>query len=165
MKDEIYIHSLDGLKITRLAEGFVGSAYATGRENYPWVFVTMSGFTSPGTIGRYDFTAPPDKRWSIYRTTKLSGLQLDDFETQQVSSWNFFCISADDLVHQVWYNSKDGTKIPMFIVRHKSTAFDGTAPALQYGKKSYPFPAYPSLMPLTFDSRLWRFRYLDRSFL
>lgn len=135
MKDEIYLYSLDGLKITRLAEGFVGSAYVTGREQYPWLFVTMSGFTSPGTIGRYDFTAPPDERWSIYRTTKLSGLHLDDFETQQVSSWNLACTSAPDLVHQVWYNSKDGTRIPMFIVRHKSTAFDGTAPALQYGKR------------------------------
>ena len=35
---------------------------------------------------------------------------------------------------QVWYSSKDGTRVPMFIVRHKDTQFDGTAPALQYGK-------------------------------
>lgn len=37
-------------------------------------------------------------------------------------------------VIKVWYKSKDGTPIPMFIVRHKSTQFDGKAPALQYGE-------------------------------
>ena len=38
---------------------------------------------------------------------------------------------------QVWYESKDGTRVPMFVVRHKSTKFDGTAPAIQYGNESY----------------------------
>ena len=50
----------------------------------------------------------------------MNGLDPDDFESKQV-----------------WYESRDGTKIPMFIVRHKSTPFDGTAPALQYGEVSY----------------------------
>jgi prolyl oligopeptidase len=48
--------------------------------------------------------------------TKVNGLNPDDFESTQV-----------------WYESKDGTKIPMFIVRHKSTKFDGTAAAIQCG--------------------------------
>lgn len=42
---------------------------------------------------------------------------------------------------KVWYSSKDGTQVPMFIVRHKSTPFDGTAPAIQYG--SVLFLGYP----------------------
>lgn len=46
----------------------------------------------------------------------MKGLNPDDFESEQV-----------------WYDSPDGTKIPMFIVRHKSTPLDGTAPAIQYG--------------------------------
>jgi len=76
----------------------------------------MSGFNTPGTIARYDFTSPEKQRFSILRTTKVNGLNPDDFESSQV-----------------WYESKDGTKVPMFIVRHKSTEFDGTAPAIQYG--------------------------------
>jgi len=44
----------------------------------------MTGFTSPGTVGRYDFTAPQGQRWSIYQTTKVNGLNLEDFEAQQV---------------------------------------------------------------------------------
>jgi prolyl oligopeptidase len=35
----------------------------------------------------------------------------------------------------VWFNSKDGTKVPMFVVKHKDTKFDGTAPAIQYGTR------------------------------
>jgi hypothetical protein len=80
----------------------------------------MSGFNTPGTIARYDFTSPETQRFSILRTTKVNGLNPDDFESSQV-----------------WYESKDGTKVPMFIVRHKSTEFDGTAPAIQYGS-SFP---------------------------
>lgn len=81
----------------------------------------MSGFTSPSTVARYDFAAPEDQRWSILRKGRVSGLDLDDFESQQV-----------------WYESKDGTKVPMFIVRHKSTKLDGTAPVLQYGNDFLP---------------------------
>jgi prolyl oligopeptidase len=76
----------------------------------------MSGFNSPSTIARYDFAAPEDQRWSILRRGRVSGLDPDDFESQQM-----------------WCESEDSTKVPMFIVRHKSTKLDGTAPVLQYG--------------------------------
>jgi prolyl oligopeptidase len=62
--DEIYIYSLSGEKITRLAEdsvGSAGSAYA-GRDEYPWLFVYLNGFMSLATIGLYDFSAPDHKR-------------------------------------------------------------------------------------------------------
>lgn len=82
----------------------------------------MTGFANPGTIGRLDVekfnaTESLDLSWSIYHTTVVKGLQLDEFT-----------------VEQVWYDSKDGTKVPMFIVRHKSTKTDGSAPAIQYGE-------------------------------
>jgi prolyl oligopeptidase len=95
---------------------FVGVASIANREKQPHFFLTLSGFNTPGTIARYDFTAPETQHFSILRTTKVHGLNPDDFESTQV-----------------WYESKDGTKIPMFIVRHKSTKFDGTAGAIQYG--------------------------------
>ncbi|KAF8898147.1 prolyl oligopeptidase [Gymnopilus junonius] len=116
VKDEVYVYSHAGNEVVRLAEDFVGAAHVSGREKYSWFFVTLSGFTSPGTVGRYDFTIPEEQRWSIYRTTKVKGLNTEDFDASQV-----------------WYESKDGTKVPMFIVRHKSTKLDGTAPAIQYG--------------------------------
>ncbi|KAJ3506736.1 hypothetical protein NLJ89_g6702 [Agrocybe chaxingu] len=116
VKDELYVYSHEGKQLTRLAEDFVGAISVSGREKQSWFFTTMHGFTSPGTIGRYDFTAPEGQRWSILRSTELNGLDANDFEAQQI-----------------WFDSKDGTKVPMFVVRHKSTKCDGTAPALQYG--------------------------------
>ena len=56
------------------------------------------------------------KRWHKWLKINVKGLNGDDFNAEQV-----------------WYSSKDGTKVPMFIVRHKSTKLDGTAPAIQYG--------------------------------
>ena len=101
---------------------FVGAASIANREKQPHFFLTMSGFSSPGTIARYDFTSPETQRFSILRTNKVNGMNPDDFESTQV-----------------WYESKDGTKVPMFIVRHKSTEFDGTAAAIQYGSS---FPGF-----------------------
>jgi prolyl oligopeptidase len=82
---EIYIFSLSGEMICRVAEDSVGAADASGREEYPWLFIEIRGFTSPVTIGLYDFSAPENKRWSIYRTTVLNGLNPDEFEATQVS--------------------------------------------------------------------------------
>jgi len=47
----------------------------------------MTGFTTPGIVVKYDFTDPnEDKRWSVYRTTKVKGLDPNDFIAEQVSS-------------------------------------------------------------------------------
>ncbi|KAJ3496917.1 hypothetical protein NLJ89_g10419 [Agrocybe chaxingu] len=124
VKDELYVYSHQGKQLTRLAEDFVGAISVSGREKQSWFFTTMHGFTSPGTIGRYDFATPEGQRWSILRSMELNGLDANDFEAQQVDLFPGLT---------VWFDSKDGTKVPMFVVRHKSTKFDGTAPALQYG--------------------------------
>ena len=116
VKDEIYLYSKEGVRLTRLAEDFVGVASIGNREKQPHFFLVLCGFNTPGTIAFYDFTAPETQRFSILRKTKVTGLNPDDFEATQV-----------------WYKSKDGTKVPMFIVRHKSTKFDGTAAAIQFG--------------------------------
>ena len=73
-----------GTQVTRLAEDFVGSVSLSGREKQQWFFATLTGFTNPCSVARYDFTAPEDQRWSICMTTKLNGLNTDDFETRQV---------------------------------------------------------------------------------
>ncbi len=43
-------------------------------------------------------------------------------------------INPDDFViEHVFYNSKDGTRVPMYVARHRSTKLDGSNPALMYG--------------------------------
>ncbi|KAF8696533.1 hypothetical protein AX14_001525 [Amanita brunnescens Koide BX004] len=131
VKDEIYIYSKEGVQLTCLASDFVGSASIANREKQPHFFITLSGFTTPSTVAYYDFTLPETQRYSIIRTTKVQGLNIDDFEATQV-----------------WYNSCDGTKVPMFIVRHKSTKFDGTAAAIQYGYGGFAMSASPFFSPI-----------------
>jgi len=119
VKDEIYIHSLkDGKRITRLAQDFVGEAAIWGKREHPWFFATLTSFTNPSLLFQYRFDDALKKgqEWRPLRATEVKGLPPNDF----ISS-------------QVWYESKDGTKVPMFIVRHKDTPLDGTAPAIQYG--------------------------------
>ena len=43
-------------------------------------------------------------------------------------------VNPDDfIIEHVFYNSKDGTRVPMYVARHKSTKLDGNNPALMYG--------------------------------
>ncbi|KAH7890841.1 prolyl oligopeptidase [Phlebopus sp. FC_14] len=134
--DEVYLYSMTGSQITRIAPTFVGTAEVYGRRSIPDFFVSLTGFTNPGIIGRYNLDESlEDKRWSIYRATDVKGLKADDF-----------------IAEQVWYESKDGVKVPMFLVRHKSTKRDGTAPAIQYGYGGFSISINPSFTPsiLTF---------------
>ncbi|KIJ65569.1 hypothetical protein HYDPIDRAFT_174977 [Hydnomerulius pinastri MD-312] len=138
--DEVYLYSMAGEQITRIAPDFVGAAELYGRRSLPNVFISMTGFTNPGIIGRfnvddYESKASLNSAWSIYRTTHVKGLQAEEFTAEQV-----------------WYESKDGTRVPMFIVRHNSTKRDGTAPAIQYGYGGFSISINPSFSPaiLTF---------------
>ncbi|PCH41552.1 hypothetical protein WOLCODRAFT_89370 [Wolfiporia cocos MD-104 SS10] len=127
VKDELYVYDMAGTRLTRVAPEFVGSAHVSSRRKNAWFFASLTSFTTPGVVARYDFAeADEAKRWSIYRKTLVSGLNSDDF-----------------VADQVWYTSKDGTRIPMFIVYHKHTKLDGTASALQYGYGGFSIPVSP----------------------
>ncbi|TRM68664.1 prolyl oligopeptidase [Schizophyllum amplum] len=132
VKDELYVYSKEGKQLKRLAGDFVGAAGVVGYRNEPAFFVEMTGFNTPKTIGRYDFSEPEEeKRWSIFRSTSVRGINPEEFEATQV-----------------WYESKDGTKVPMFIVRHKSTPLDGTAAAIQYGYGGFSISINPFFSPM-----------------
>jgi prolyl oligopeptidase len=122
VKDELYIHDLySGRQLKRLAPDHVGTLAAYGRRKQHFFFAWLTGFDTPGIAARYDFAEPSggkaDGIWKVWRETKVGGLAGGGF-----------------LADQIWYQSKDGTKIPMFVVRHKDTPLNGTAPAIQYGR-------------------------------
>ncbi|KAG1807907.1 prolyl oligopeptidase [Suillus variegatus] len=134
--DELYLYSMEGKQLTRLAPGIRWCYRSQWPPSTVALFVFLTGFTNPGIVARYDFDEPgEDKRWSIYRSTIMERLVPDEFSAEQV-----------------WYESKDGTKVPMFIVKHKSTKSDGTAPAIQYGYGGFSISLSPSFSPtiLTF---------------
>jgi len=88
------------------AEGFGGKA--TDKET----FYAFTGFTTPTTIYRYDMTTGKS---TIFRQPKVD-FNPADYETKQV-----------------FYKSKDGTKVPMFITHKKGLKLDGNNPTYLYG--------------------------------
>ncbi|KAF9897310.1 hypothetical protein BX616_005827 [Lobosporangium transversale] len=80
------------------------------------LFIQFMSFLSPGTIYRYQFEEQAeDKRLSVFRQAKVKNFDADLFETKQV-----------------FYLSKDGTKIPMFITYKKGLKLDGDNPTFLY---------------------------------
>lgn len=102
VKDELYLHDLPtGQRVKRLGADLLGSIDSfSGRREHKEFWFSMTSFTSPGTVHRYDFTAEEGNERSIYREATVAGIKPQDFESTQV-----------------FYTSKDGTKVPMFITR------------------------------------------------
>ncbi|KZO94890.1 prolyl oligopeptidase [Calocera viscosa TUFC12733] len=144
VRDEVYLYDAAGTPVQRLAEEFIGTIESSGRRDSDEFWLFMVGFTTPGAAGRWVLPAASPSahangtatgtnghasygKWEPWRSTAVKGLSADEFDAEQV-----------------WYESKDGTRIPMFVVRHKSTPRDGTAPALQYGYGGFSISIKPS---------------------
>jgi len=84
----------------------------SGRPGDRDLLIGLSSFLSPSTIYRYDLDAGA---LELLMAPELS-FPPNAYET-----------------HQVFYPSKDGTRIPMFLVHRKGLAQDGEAPTLLYG--------------------------------
>ncbi len=83
-----------------------------GHANDKETFYSYTGFTAPTTIYRYDMVTGKS---SIFRQPRADFNQ-EDYETKQV-----------------FYPSKDGTKVPMFITYKKGLKLDGNNPTYLYG--------------------------------
>ncbi|MFX0094957.1 MAG: prolyl oligopeptidase family protein [Candidatus Hodarchaeota archaeon] len=90
------------------AQGFLLTGEASGSE----LFIKLESFTSPPIVYRYD----------------LKTDSIDIFADSQL-----FINSADFQTKQVWYTSKDGTRVSMFVVHKKGLKFDGNTPTLLTG--------------------------------
>jgi len=119
------LHSGELLKVYAIDVGTVTEF--SGKTNSSEFFFNFTSFLTPGIIYRCDigesFMADP----VVYRQIELQGFDSTQFET-----------------HQVFYPSKDGTRIPMFIVKKKSLATDGNNPCLLYGYGGFNISVKPS---------------------
>jgi len=115
MKDvhsEISVFKLNGEYIKDIELPTVGSAGISGKQANNKVFITFTSFLYPGVIYEYNFKT--NKLTEIFKT------ELDFNKDEYVAK-------------QIFYKSKDGTKIPMFIVHKKGLKLDGNNPTLLYG--------------------------------
>jgi len=110
---EIEQYSLDGKKENTITLPGLGTASGfSGKEEEKEVYYSFTSYTYPSTIFKYDI---PAQKSSLY---KKSGVKFnpEDYESKQV-----------------FYTSKDGTKIPMIITHKKGLQLNGKNPTMLYG--------------------------------
>ena len=109
-----YAYSLDGTLENEIQLPGLGVASGFGgRREDTTVFYTFNSLNTPPTIFSYDIGS---KKTAVFRAPKVPGYNPAAYETKQV-----------------FYASKDGTKIPMFLVHKKGLKLDGSNPTLLYG--------------------------------
>jgi len=99
----------------------------SGRKKQDEMFFSFTSFLTPGIIYRYDFNAAEDSRLTVFRKIEVKGFDSSLYQTSQV-----------------FYPSKDGTKIPMFIIHKKDIPMDGSHPVLLYGYGGFNISITPS---------------------
>jgi prolyl oligopeptidase len=111
-KTEVRVHDLQG-KFLRNADlpGIGTAAGFGGKRKDKETFYSFTSFISPTTIYRYD---PATGKSSIFKQPKV------DFDATKYET------------KQVFYNSKDGTRIPMFLTYKRGLKLDGQNPTLLY---------------------------------
>ncbi|XP_017468937.1 PREDICTED: prolyl endopeptidase-like isoform X1 [Rhagoletis zephyria] len=122
---------VNSLKTGTLIRNFhldIGTVVAvSGKKKYSEFFFNFSSFLNPGIIYQYDFKTP-EEPLKILREIKL---RLDGYS------------QYDYEVKQIFYDSYDGTKIPMFII-HKRTQIISPRPCLLYGYGGFNISLQPS---------------------
>ena len=120
----IYQYDYDGTNKKEIELPGLGSAYGFGgKEGDPVLFYTFTSFIYPGTIFRYDIK---------------NGTSEEFYKTELKFN------PEDYIEKQIFYTSKDGTKVPMFIVHAKDLKLDGTAPTYLYAYGGFNVSLTPS---------------------
>lgn len=107
-----YVYSLDGKMEHEVKLPGLGSVGFSGDKDDRECFFTFTSFTVPGAVYRYDIG---QNTYSLLRAPKVD-FDSDGFVTEQV-----------------FYPSKDGTRIPMFLTYKKGLKRDGRNPVYLYG--------------------------------
>ena len=124
-----YVYSLDGKLENEITLPGLGTAGGFGgRNDDKFVFYSFSSFNAPPAIYQYDIAT---RKSSVFRTVEIPGFNANDYE-----------------VKQVFYNSKDGTRVPMFLTYKKGIKLDGNNPTLLYGYGGFNITTNPSFSSL-----------------
>jgi prolyl oligopeptidase len=126
-KSKVYQYNIDGEFIREVQLPDIGSVSGFfGNGSDKDVFYSFESFVQPTSIYRLDASTGKS---TVFKKPQLK-INQDDYETKQV-----------------FYTSKDGTRIPMFIVCKKGVKLNGQNPTLLYGYGGFniSLPPYFSL--------------------
>ncbi|MFL6759125.1 prolyl oligopeptidase family serine peptidase [Sphingomonas sp.] len=121
-KNEVRVYGVDGHRLSTIALPGIGSVSGfNGKDSDPETFFAFTSFNRPTTIYRYDAASGRATEWAAPKLT---------FDPDTIT------------VEQRFYTSKDGTRVPMFVVRKKGTS--GPAPTMLYGYGGFNISLTPS---------------------
>jgi len=124
-----YVFSLTGQLENEIPLPGLGTAGGFGGLNDDkYVFYSFTSFNVPPTIYKYDIAT---KKSTVFRTVDIPDFKPENYETKQV-----------------FYPSKDGTKVPMFLVYKKGLKLDGNNPTLLYGYGGFNIVTAPNFSSL-----------------
>jgi len=127
------LYSLQGKKLDDIALPTIGSVFASGGKwNRNEMFFGFHSYTVPPSIYHYDLKTGKTDLWA-----KVDAPSIDPEKFE---------------VEQAWFHSKDGTKVPMFVVHKKGLQKDGKNPTLLTGYGGFNVSLTPSFARSTF---LW----------
>ncbi|KAG0211043.1 hypothetical protein BGX28_008613 [Mortierella sp. GBA30] len=132
VKSVLVVHDLNTGKLTRQIETPVGTVSSVrGRREDKEFFFYFLSYLTPGTIYRYNFEAENEEKClTIFRESEVKNFDSTKFETKQV-----------------FFESKDGTKVPMFVTHKKGLVLDGNNPTYLYGYGGFNISLQASYVP------------------
>lgn len=124
---QIKVYRPDGRFVRDVVLPGIGTAGGfSGKSTDLETFYTYTSFATPPSIYRYDMLTGES---TLFRQAKVK-FDPQAYETKQV-----------------FYASKDGTQIPLFITAKKGLALDGSNPTLLYGYGGFNIPMTPTFSP------------------
>jgi prolyl oligopeptidase len=121
--------ALDGRFERDVALPGIGSARGfEGRRSDKETYFAFTGYLSPSSVGRYDVATGET---SVFRAAQTA------FD------------ASPYVTEQVFFASKDGTRVPMFLTHRRDLAKDGSHPTYLYGYGGFDISMTPSFSPWT----------------
>lgn len=127
MKDassHVYLYETNGNLIQEINLPTIGSVGGfSGKKDETIAFYSFTSFTYPTSIFEFNINSLESK---LFRRPELN-FDFDNYETKQI-----------------FYESKDGTKVPMFIVHKKGLVLNGNNPTYLYAYGGFNVSLTPS---------------------
>lgn len=116
-----------GKALGQVALPGIGKVFGfNGRQADTEVFYTYGSYLTPATVYRFDLKT---RRSSVFKSPKVP-IDLSKYETKVV-----------------FYNSKDGTRVPMFLTHRKDLKLNGSNPVYLYGYGGFNIPVRVGFSP------------------
>jgi len=125
----VYVYSFTGELENEIALPGPGATIGfEGNRSDTNAFFLYTSLNYPSTVFRYELAT---KKATVFKAPEIPGFHPDGYETQEV-----------------FYNSKDGTRVPMFLMYRKGLKLDGTNPTLLYGYGGFNITLQPTFSSL-----------------